>query len=300
MTGRRNFNDRQINKLESIGCIIEYHTDEKIPYKGNKNDVEVVITNSYFENNSFEEFPNLKVIQLKSAGTEKIPMKELENKGIKVFNAKDVYSIPIAEWAIMRILEIYKKSWNFNELQAKRKWEKQRDLKELAGKTAVIFGFGSIGNEIAKRLSAFEVKIIAVDIKKPNTNIEISFIEVEKLTEALKASDIFIISAPLTQLTKGIINKEMIDMMKDESVIINISRGAILNENDLIDALKSGKFLGVALDVFENEPLEDKNPLWRIQRVLVSPHNSFVSERVNERLFNLTLANIEKYLKIRK
>ena len=109
----------------------------------------------------------------------------------------------------------------------------------------------------------------------------------EELNEALKISDIVVLTIALNEDTKHLFNKERFDVMKDEAVLVNVARGAIVKEEDLIEVLKCGKFMGVALDVMENEPLCVSSELWDFDRVLITPHNSFVSDKTGSRLFGM-------------
>ena len=114
---------------------------------------------------------------------------------------------------------------------------------------------------------------------------------IDNLEAALLKSDIIILTLPLTAETKHLINEEKIKVIKDNAVLINVSRGGIIDETALIESLNKDKFLGVALDVFEEEPLKE-SPLWDFENVIITPHNSFVSDKVNERLFKVMIENL--------
>jgi len=139
--------------------------DEKQFYSGNSSDINCIVCNAFFQFNDIAKFDNLKFIQITSVGYDRIPFKYIKEKNIKLFNAENVYSIPISEWVLLKILEIYKKSKMFYESQKQHKWEKQQDLLELTDKNALIKGFGSIGKKIAKRIKPLGVKVIAIEIE---------------------------------------------------------------------------------------------------------------------------------------
>jgi phosphoglycerate dehydrogenase-like enzyme len=292
LTGALKHTKEQLVELESLGFEIIFVQDEKDPLNIDVSDIDVVICNGLFLYNDITKFKNLKLIQLTSAGMDRVPLDYIKKNGIQIFNTRGVYSIPMSEWVVLKILEIYKKSKQFYKNQQQQKWEKQRDLLELTNKNAAIIGFGSIGIEIAKRLKPFEVKIISVDIKNIKSEFVDEFFFIDDIDEVLRKSDIIVLTLPLTKETKYLVDKEKINQMKEGSVFVNVSRGAVIDEKALVKAIRKGKFLGVALDVFEEEPLNKNNPLWEFDRVIITPHNAFVSDMVNERLFELIIQNL--------
>lgn len=167
---------------------------------------------------------------------------------------------------------------------------------ELSGRTASVVGMGSVGKEVARRLKAFGVKVLGIDIFEIKEDYVDRFFHINDIDKALSLSDIIVLTLPLTGQTRYLINKERLNSMRQDAVIINISRGAVIQETALIDALNTGKFRGVALDVFEQEPLESNSPLWSMKNVFISPHNSFISDKNNERLFRLMYDNLKNYI----
>lgn len=291
LTGAFKYSEEQVVQLKKLGYNIVMVQDETVTLNIDVSTIDAVVCNSLFLYNDIKEYKNLKLIQLTSAGLDRVPVEYIEENGIQLYNAKGVYSIPMAEWTILKILEIYKKSRVFYKNQENGNWEKQRDLLELTAKKVSIIGYGSIGNEIAKRLKAFDAEVISVSRQKREEPYIDESILVGDIGLALAKSDIVILTLPLTDETRYLINRDTIKMMKDDAVLINISRGGIVKEIDLIKALEEGKFLGVALDVFEEEPLE-KSSLWEFQNVTITPHNSFISDKINERLFKSMKENL--------
>lgn len=295
LTGAFKYSEEQLNKVRSIGYDITFIQDEREQLLIDPINIDAVVCNSLFLYNNIELFKNLKLIQLTSAGMDRIPLDYINDRGIDVASARGVYSAPIAEWVVLKILETYKKSHKFYESQSEHKWFKQRDLLELTGKTAAIVGFGSVGTEIAKRLKAFDVNLIAIDDRPLDYAESLIINEAYKSTgliNVLGKSDIIVLTLPLTLQTRHLMDKCKFDAMKNDSVLINVSRGAVIDESALVNALREGKFLGVALDVFEEEPLPENNPLWDFENVIITPHISFVSDKVNERLFDLIFKNL--------
>ena len=296
ITGALRYNKEKFEKLENVGLEIIYVHDETKKLEINVDEIEFVICNSLFLYNDIKKFKNLKAIQLTSAGLDRVSLDYIKDNNIKIYNARGVYSIPMAEWTVLKILEIYKNSKKFWKQQEGHIWKKDRNILELNGRTATIVGFGNVGQEIAKRLKAFNVKINAIDLKKNNSEYQDNFYLISEINEVIKVSDILILTLPLTKETEGIINKEKLMLMKENSVLVNISRGKIINEKDLLEVLEEKNFLGVILDVFKDEPLDKDSKLWDFENVIVTPHNSFVGENNNERLLKLIHTNINKLL----
>lgn len=296
LTGAFRYSEEQLEKLKTLGFDIVFVHDERIPIQMDVSDIIAVVCNRLFLYSDINKFKNLKFIQLTSAGLDRIPHNYIKEKGISLFNAKGVYSIPMAEWVVLKILEIYKKSKHFYEAQRNNKWEKQRDLLELTNRTASIIGFGKVGSEVAKRLKAFNVNVIGVVRRSINHPLVDEFYYIDELDVVLRKSDIVILTLPLTKETSHLINDKKIASMKDNSILINVSRGGIIDGHALIEAIQRNKFLGVALDVFETEPLHDNSPLWGFDRVIITPHNSFISDQTNKRLFNLMENNLKNFV----
>lgn len=293
LTGAFKYSEEQLNTIHSLGYEVTFVQDERVPLDIDVSEFEAVICNSIFLYNDITKFKNLRFIQLTSAGLDRVPLDYIKEKGIKLFNAKGVYSVPMAEWVVLKTLEIYKKSRQFYDNQVERKWDKQRDLLELTDKTASIIGFGSVGYEVAKRLKAFDVKVIGVGRRKIESDLLDEYYLIEDINEVLNKSDIVILTLPLTEETRHLIDKDKIQNMKNNSVLVNVSRGGVIDEAALIKAIQCGKFLGVALDVFEEEPLSKGNLLWDYENVVITPHNSYLSDKINEKLFESIINNLK-------
>lgn len=294
ITGALKISENQKAELENKGLDIIFVQNEIEKLEIDVSEIELVICNSLFMYNDIKRFKKLKYIQVTSAGLDRLPIDYINENNIKLFNARGVYSIPMAEWAILKILEIYKHSREFYQKQDKKIWEKNREILELNDKKVAILGFGSIGNEIAKRLKAFNTNITAVDIVEISNEYIDECYNISEIEKVLPDKDIIISTLPLTKDTKGFINEKKLMLMKDKSIFINLSRGGIVKEKDLTKILKTEKLLGVALDVFETEPLEAKSELWEQKNIIITPHNSFVSENNNKRMYDVLLNNLKK------
>jgi len=257
--------------------------------------IDAVICNSLFLHHDIKNFYNLKFIQLTSAGLDRVPVDYIKGKDIKLYNARGVYSIPMAEWVIMRILENYKSSERFNNHQINKEWIKLRELREIDGINVAIIGAGNVGQEIAKRLSAFGAHVVGFDIHE-NTIVGFEKIKlISKFRDEVAEYDIIVLTAPQTRETKHIIDEVILSSMKNDSMLVNVSRGTLIDEKALIKVLSSRTDIYAALDVFETEPLSQESQLWEMGNVKVSPHNSFVGNGNQHRLFDVIINNLKAY-----
>lgn len=293
LTGAFKYTNEQIEYLKSLGNEVVFVQDEREKIGFDVSDIEGVICNGLFLYNKIEQFKSLKYIQLTSAGFDRVPLDYINDHKIKIYNARGVYSVPMAEFALTGILQLVKQSRFFYENQKHHMWEKSRTLGELSGKTAVIVGAGNIGTEVAKRLNAFDMTVIGVDVCN---NEKLYFDNVELLSELdeyLKIADIVVLTLPLMDSTRGMFDKTKFELMKENSIFVNLARGPLVVENDLIDSLEQKLIGGAVLDVFDVEPLEKNSPLWDMKNVILTPHNSFVGENNNKRMFKVIVENLE-------
>lgn len=294
VTGAWNHAKEYMEQIEQMGhtvCFLQYEKEE-LPCAYDW--VEGVICNGLFLHHPIEKFSRLKYIQLTSAGFDRVPMDYVKQHEIKIYNARGVYSIPMAEWAVMSVLELYKNSYQFYKKRQQKIWEKDRTLLELTDKNVCIVGYGSVGQEIAKRLAGFGTKIIVVNRTRIEDDLVSQWVPLDKLDMILPEADIVILCIALTEETDKLLNRERLNKIKQESVIINVSRGAIIEERALIHCLQNGKIRGAALDVFEEEPLLPESELWGMENVLISPHNSFVGDKVKDRMFSVIWDNLKQ------
>lgn len=297
MTGAFNCTDEQKLNIEKLGCEVMFQQMENEPLSEEMYTADMVICNGLFLYNDLDKFKNLKFVQLTSAGLDRVPVQRMKDKGIKLYNARGVYSTPMAEWALTGVLALYKHINNFYDNQKNHKWVKDRNVKELSGSTICIVGCGSVGTECAKVFRPFASEIIAVDVIKPINELFDDYYTINNVTQAVKNADVVILTLPLTDETRNLFNKELLSQFKNNAILVNISRGAVVNENDLINVLKDNKLGGAVLDVFSTEPLNKESELWDLQNVVITPHNSFVSPKNNERLYNVVYNNLKEFMK---
>ena len=297
LTGAFKYTQEQIEYIKSLGHDVVFVQDERVPIEFDISDIEAVVCNGLFLYTPIEKFKSLKFIQLTSAGLDRVPHDYIKGHNIKISNARGVYSAPMAEFALCGVLQLYKQSRFFYENQKQHKWEKHRGLLELTDKNVLIVGAGNIGSKVAKRFRAFDANVIGVDLF-PSDNPNFKEIHpIDELDNLLKIADVVVLTLPLTSDNEGFFNDEKFCLMKDSAVFVNIARGKIVNQNDLISALEQCKIAGAVLDVFEEEPLEESSKLWNFDNVIITPHNSFVGDMNNKRMFDTILINLEKHVK---
>ncbi len=292
VTGAFSWTRDELAELKSLGhnVVFMQHEKDKLPCKADW--VEGIIGNGIFLTHPIESFTSLKYIQLTSAGYDRVPMEYIKKHHIQIFNARGVYSIPMAEFVLTSVLDLYKRNRYFRENQKKRLWDKCRNIKELYGKNVCIIGCGSVGTECAKRFKAFECRVIGIDLAPFSSQYYDKIEDLEKLNNVIEISDIVVLTLPLTGQTKYLIDATRLSKLKNGTIIVNVARGAIIDTKSLIEELKNGRVSAV-LDVFEMEPLDSHNLLWDFENVIITPHNSFVGEGNHERMINIIYNNLE-------
>ena len=283
-----------LDTLAAMGHEVAFLQQEKEALPVDPAWVEGAICNGLFLHHPLSGFPNLRYIQLTSAGFDRVPMDEVKAGGIEIRNARGVYSVPMAEHAVWGVLSLYHQAPFFLRNQTQARWEKHRGLLELAGKTVCILGTGSVGTACAARFRAFSCRVVGVNRTVRESAAFDAVLPMDALDDALAEADVVVVTLPLTDATRALLNAGRLEKMKSGAVLVNIARGALIEEAALIDALQS-RLGGAVLDVFDSEPLPPESPLWTMENVIVTPHNSFVSDGNAARLRDLIFANLREY-----
>lgn len=291
------YGDDKMKDIKDLGYEVIHIQESNITNSVEIEDIDVLVCYNPFNTLDIKQLKNLKWIQLSSIGIDQAPLDYINDNEIILTNNKGGYSIPMGEWIILKILEIYKNSKYFYEKQQQNKWQLSTNVLELYGKTVSFLGTGTISKEGAKRLRGFGVKVYGLNTKGKETEYFDKCYAITELDKLLAVSDVVVCAIPYTDKTHYLLNEEKLDKMKTGSVLINVSRGSIINEKALINKIKDGKFMGVALDVFEKEPLSNNSPLWNLENVYITPHNSWISEMRNERRFKNIYENMARYIK---
>ncbi len=243
---------------------------------------------------------NVRWIQTTSSGIGQMVKKiKFQNPHINITTAKGIHAKPLAEFVFHSILSFYKKS-NFLESQKKKKnWERYCG-NGIEGKTIGVIGTGEIGRQVIKIAKAFDMKIFTInspnDHEKKTKYIDKQFKQ-NQLKLMLKDIDVLVLCVPHTKHTENLISKKDFDVCKNEMILINISRGSVVDEKELIIALKNKKISFAALDVFKKEPLPKRSPLWNLKNVLISPHSASTISQENKKITEIFCYNLNHFLK---
>lgn len=295
LTGAYPYTEQQFTALRQLGCVIDFVQQEADAIDACAK-YDAVICNGLFVYHDIKKFENLQYIQLTSAGFDRVPMDYVWEHNITIHNARGVYSVPIAEHTVMLVLNLMRNFLFFCENQCNHIWNKCRNLTELYGKTAVIAGCGSIGLEIAKRLSTFGMKIIGLDVRQVPSEFLSECRNIDRMIETAREADVFICSLPYMKQTHHIFNATFFENLNPDGIFVNIARGKLVDEPALIMALQTHQIKGAALDVFEEEPLGADSALWELSNVIITPHNSFVGDGNNRRMFEVMYKNLKNWL----
>jgi phosphoglycerate dehydrogenase-like enzyme len=266
--------------LDSKNGLEFFHIRDDNDLKNQINDLDILVTYRISENIFSNKSDKLKWIHFGNAGIEKSLFPSILKSKTIITNASGVHANPVSEFAIGMILYLSKQFDACEEFKKNKnwtQWELARKTIQLKDKVIGIIGFGDIGKAIAKKAKAFEMKVIATRRLQKNVEhkkIVDELIPLLNLDYLLRESDYVVIACPLTPLTKGMIGSDELAKMKSSAILINIARGEIIDELALINSLQHKQISGAALDVFENEPLEENSPLFVLDNVFLSPHIS--------------------------
>lgn len=217
---------------------------------------------------------NLKLYQHSMAGSDALKA-DWFPEGCIVCNATGSFGVAIAEWAIGAITYLMRNFEAFTLNKTIKKYDRLPSKHSIYGSTVLLIGMGNIGEEVGTRMKALGAKVIGIRRHKDDKPVWCDEIgDLNDLNTLLPKADIVVSSLPQSDNTRQILTKKEFMLMKKEAYYINVGRGSVLNTNDLCEVITSGHLAGVALDVYEKEPLEEKSPLWNMPNTLISPHVS--------------------------
>lgn len=290
------YGEEKMKAVRDLGYELIYIRENDIAHSDEISDIDVLVCYDPFERLDIARLKKLKWIQLSSIGIDQVPKEKIKAQGITVTNNRSGYSIPIGEWIVMSMLQLLKNSKTLFSRQDEKLWKIDTSILELYNKTVCFIGTGSIAAEAAKRLQGFGTKIIGLNTSGRKTEYFESCYPIRDLGQVLSQADVVVVSVPGTRETHHLINSKTIGALKKGACLINIARGSIVEEAALLEALRMGNLRGAALDVFEEEPLPEDNPLWSMENVIITPHNSWISEMRNERRYNIIYGNLRRYI----
>ncbi|GAA0181780.1 D-2-hydroxyacid dehydrogenase [Clostridium sediminicola] len=289
--------------LKDLGDLVVYDRTPNNKIIERIGDAEIIFTNKTpLTKEIFDKIPNIKFVGVLATGYNVVDINAAKEKGIVVTNIPTYGTTAVAQMTFALLLEMCHHVQEHSEAVKKGAWSNSIDfcfwnypLIELSGKTFGIIGSGRIGQNSAKIAQALGMKVLAFD-KFQNKDLENDMFKYVELDELLVNSDVISLHCPLLEDTKGIINKENISKMKDKVMIINTSRGPLIVEEDLAEALNTGKVAGAALDVLSREPAEMDNPLISAKNCIITPHIAWAPKESRNRLINIAIDNLNAYL----
>ncbi|HKW10706.1 MAG TPA: D-2-hydroxyacid dehydrogenase [Gemmatimonadaceae bacterium] len=248
----------------------------------------------------------LRWVHSAAAGVGNALYPEMVAGDVVLTNSAGVHAIPIAEYIVAGVLYFFRGLDIAIDQQRRREWDKQlfvterSPLREVGGACVLVVGTGGIGSEAARRLSALGAHCIGarrrVSLGAPDGFARV--ISFESIDSEIPSADVVVLAAPLTEETRGILDARRLDLLRPSAIVVNVSRGALLDESALADRLRSGRLRGAALDVFQQEPLAAQSPLWQLRSALVTPHVSPVSPgRFWARELDLFLDNWRRFVR---
>ena len=289
--------------MQVFGEVTVYDRTKEEDIVARIGDAEVVYTNKTpLTRETFEACPNIKFVGILATGYNIVDVEAAKERGIPVSNIPTYGTAAVSQYAMALLLELCHHIGEHSDCVKKGDWSNNPDwcfwnypLVELAGKTMGIIGFGRIGQDTGKLAQAFGMKVLAYDgHKRPELESETCrYVDLDTL---FAESDVISLHCPLFAETEGIINKDTIAKMKTGVMIINDSRGPLIVEEDLRDALNSGKVAGAAVDVVSTEPIRMDNPLLQAKNMIITPHIAWAPKESRQRLMNLAVENLECYV----
>ncbi|ETP73064.1 lactate dehydrogenase-like oxidoreductase [Lachnospiraceae bacterium JC7] len=265
-------------------------------------DAEVIVINKTpISKETIDRCPDLKAIAVLATGYNVVDYKYAKEKGIVVLNVPAYGTDIVSQYAVGLLLEICSHYGHHDRAVKEGRWENNIDwcfwdhpMIELSGKTAGIIGFGRIGQATGKILKALNMRVLANNPSQSDAGREIGeYVDKETL---FRESDVIFLHCPLFPETEGLINKDSISKMKDGVILINNSRGQLVVEQDLADALNNGKVYAAGLDVVSTEPIRSDNPLLTAKNCIITPHISWAARAARQRILDVTVENIRAFM----
>ena len=288
--------------LQNLGDVTVYDRTPAEEIISRIADAEIVITNKTpISRNTMDACPNIHYIALLATGYNVVDVAAAKEKGIPVSNVPSYGTASVGQFAIAMLLEICHHVAHHSQTVYDGKWNACADwcywdypLIELDGKTMGIIGFGRIGQTTGKIAKAMGMHILAYDSFQSESGKEIgTYVDLDTL---LASSDVIALHCPLFPETQGIINKDTIAKMKDGVILLNNSRGPLIVEQDVADALNSGKIYAAGLDVVSTEPIQQDNPLLKAKNCFITPHISWAPRESRQRIMDCTVSNVQAFL----
>lgn len=274
-----NYGREVFSNWEQMGYTVTYVAEDKIDDSVAFETIEILICYNPFKNMPLHRTENLRYIILSSIGFDQVPSDLMNREEITVINNHGGYSVPIGEWIVMMLLIGFKRGLRLMAYAQKHLWKLETDLLEMTGKKIVFLGTGTLAIEAVKRLRGFDAVLIGINTDGRWVDGFECCYPIDQLKTHVKDAAAVVCCLPLTPKTRGLIDKSVFTRMPKGSIFINVSRGSVVNEEDLMAVQTDEHFAFVSLDVFDKEPLAPDHSLWSMPNALQTSHQSWVSER---------------------
>lgn len=263
-------------------------------------EVEAIIPPFRYKAEDLQPMKNLKWVQSFSAGVNTHPLSYLKDNEILLTNTRGVHAPQMTDHIMGMILAFSRDFLPAIRHQKDRLWTYDFQLTELRGKELLIVGAGSIGQMLAKKAKAFEMRVVGLKRTPEELRDFDVVLPLDDMLKAMETADYIVILAPLTKETRGMVGEDAFRRMKKNAVLINLGRGPLVEEEALLSALKEKRIRGAGLDVFHREPLPEESPLWDMENVLLTPHIGGFSDGANRRAVELMAENIKRFRRSEK
>jgi glycerate dehydrogenase len=264
-------------------------------------DADIILTNKTpLSTDTLAKLPKLRFISVLATGYNIVDVKAAKARGIAVANVPTYATDAVAEYVFALLLNFYRQPQLHSDLIKQGEWSKaewsfwQTPLTEVAGQTLGIVGFGRIGRRVGEIAAGFKMKVLANDVFRGNPpSYPFAW---RKVPELFAESDVVTLHCNLTPENTGMVNKALLGRMKPTAYLINTSRGPLVNDADLAEALRQGKLAGAALDVITTEPISPDNPLLKAPNIIITPHIAWAALAARRRLMHVTAENVAAFL----
>lgn len=275
--------------------------------------VDLLHTSEWFPDAA--DVPSLRCVQLDTSGVDHVRRTSLWDTSVPIATLGGIAPVPMAEYAMMAILELAHRMPLIEQLRAGRRWPSNAERlaqltpRQLGGATVGIIGYGRIGREISRLANAFGMRVLGlkrsaassstVDAKfdtgrRAAADDPTELFGMDRLDDVMRQSDILVVVVPLTELTRGMIGAAELDLLPSGALLVNIARGGIVDETALAERLRDGRIGGVALDVFDDEPLPPDSPWWSEPGALVTPHVAGLAPQYHAQTLDLVVENLTR------
>lgn len=279
------------------------HPDQEFIFAENKDEMEehlpqaeiVVTFGEDLKGSDIEEAKELKWIMVVSAGLDQMPFEEIEQKGILMTNVRGIHRVPMAEYAISMLLQVYRQAKTYIQNEQLEDWNAKVKIQEITGKTMLIAGPGAIGQEVARLAKAFRIKTIGVS----KSGREVEYFDenhtTDDLENVLPEADMVVSVLPSTEETRGLFTEKHFKLLPNDAIFLNMGRGDVVKSDVLLKAIQQGEIAHAVLDVFEEEPLPRDHPFWKEENVTITPHISGQSPHYMTRGLEIFEHNLKVY-----